>query len=298
MSNKKTIYATLAALFAQIIFGFSFMFTGIALKTATPMTVIANRYIVAFLGLSFVMLFKKTKLNLKGKVWKLVLMSLFQPLMYFVFETYGIKMTSSSFSGVMISMIPVVSMVSGIFILGEKPSFVQCLFASLSVVGVIIAVLSGKSEGTVTILGAVLLMGAVVSSVGYNITSRKISEEFSTFERTYAMTVIGMISFMIISFFENNLNPFGLIKGFVDPVYISSILYLGIFSSVVAFLCLNFANTHLPVAKTTIFSNITTVVSVFAGMIFLKEKITTEIIIAIIMIIIGVAGVQISRTNK
>ena len=272
MKKQKVIYATLAALCAQIIFGFSFMFTGIALKTASPMTVIANRYMVAFVGLSLVMLFTKTKLNLKGNVWKLILMSLFQPLMYFIFETYGIKMTSSSFSGVMISMIPVVSMISGIFILGEKPSFMQYIFAALSVIGVIIAVLSGKSEGTVTILGAVLLFGAVISSVGYNITSRKISGEFSTFERTYAMRII---------------------SSFSDISYLYSILYLGILSSVVAFIFLNFANTHLPVAKTTVFSNITTVVSVIAGAVFLKEIITVRVVLAVIMIIIGVIGVQI-----
>lgn len=298
MKISKVILATLAALTAQVIFGFSFMFTGIALKTASPMTVIANRYMVAFLGLSLVILFTKMKLNLKRNIWKLILMSLFQPLMYFVFETYGIQMTNSSFSGVMISMIPVVSMISGIFILGEKPSVMQYVFATLSVAGVIIAVLSGQSEGTVTILGAVLLMGAVISSVGYNITSRKISGEFSTFERTYAMTIIGMVSFVFISLVENITAPVKIISSFSDLSYLYSILYLGILSSVVAFIFLNFANTHLPVAKTTVFSNITTVVSVVAGSVFLGETITDCVMLAVLMIIVGVIGVQILNVKR
>ncbi len=298
MKISIVILATLAALTAQVIFGFSFMFTGIALETASPMTVIANRYMVAFLGLSLVMLFTKTKLNFKRNIWKLILMSLFQPLMYFIFETYGIQMTNSSFSGVMISVIPVVSMISGIFLLGEKPSAMQYMFAALSVAGVIIAVLSGQSEGTVTILGAVLLMGAVISSVGYNITSRKISGEFSTFERTYAMTIIGMVSFLLIALVENITTPMKIISSFWDFSYLYSILYLGILSSVAAFLFLNFANTHLPVAKTTVFSNITTVVSVVAGSVFLGEKITDRVLLAVIMIIVGVIGVQILNVKR
>lgn len=292
MKNSKVILATLAALAAQVIFGFSFMFTGIALKNASPMTVIADRYIVAFLGLSLVMIFIKTKLKIGKNIWKLVLMSLFQPLMYFVFETYGVELTNSSFSGVMISMIPIVSMIAGIFLLNERPSFMQYIFAALSVTGVVIAVLSGKKEGIVSGLGVFLLVGAVLSSAFYNISSRKISGEFSAFERTYAMTLIGVVSFVLIALVENIQNPINLISGFFEPLYLYSILYLGIVSSVVAFLLLNFANTHLPVAKTTVFSNITTVVSVIAGVVFLDEQISALVILGVTMIVTGVVGVQ------
>lgn len=295
MKNKNTIFATLTALFAQIIFGLSFMFTGIALKNASPMTVIADRYIVAFIGLSVLMVITKRKIRIGKNIWKLILMSIFQPLLYFIFETYGIQMTSSSFSGVMVSMIPVVSMISGIFILNEKPTISQYIFAMLSVAGVVIAVLFGKSEGIVTTPGVILLLGAVFSSVGYNISSRRISTEFSTFERTYAMSFIGMISFLLVSFIENFNNPISIFSPFTNISYTVSILYLGVFSSVIAFLCLNFANTHLPVAKTTVFSNLTTVVSVLAGAFILNEVVSKEIIVAIIMIIIGVFGVQISN---
>ena len=49
MLNKRVL-ATICALASQIIFGFSFMFTKIALRYASPFVVIADRYIVAFLG--------------------------------------------------------------------------------------------------------------------------------------------------------------------------------------------------------------------------------------------------------
>ena len=296
--NNKTILATLAALGAQVIFGFSFMFTKIALGSASPLTVIADRYIVAFVGMSIAMIFTKTKLKVNKGIWKLVLMSLFQPVLYFLFETYGIEMTTSSFSSIMIALIPVVCMISGIFLLKEVPRPMQYVFTALSVMGVVIVALAGNADGTVKPLGIALLFGAVLSSVTYNITSRKISGEFSAIERTYAQTIIGLLVFTVIAFFENIDEPQKLVIYFANPQYFLAIFYLGIVSSVVAFILLNYANTHLPVAKTTVFSNITTIVSVTAGAIFLNESFTWQTALATVMIIAGVWGVQMLQVKK
>ncbi len=290
--TSKTVKATFAALGAQVIFGFSFMFTKIALGSSSPLTVIADRYIMAFLGMSIMILFKKTKIKFTKDIWKLVLMSLFQPVLYFLFETYGIEMTTSAFSSIMIALIPVVCMISGIFLLKEVPRPMQYAFTALSVMGVVIVALAGQADGTVTPLGVLLLFGAVLSSATYNITSRKISGEFSAIERTYAQTIIGLIIFLIIAFFENISAPQNLVIHFANPGYFWAIFYLGIVSSVIAFVLLNYANTHLPVAKTTVFSNITTVVSVIAGAIFLNEKFTWQTALATVMIVVGVWGVQ------
>ena len=284
----------MAALAAQIIFGFSFMSTKISLDYASPMTVIADRYLVAFFAMTIVMIITGTKIKLKKGFFKLILMSAFQPLLYFIFETYGIKLTTSAFSSVMISLIPVVSMVSGIFVLGEIPALKQYIFAAVSVAGVVIMALEGKSDGTVTAWGIVFLCGAVISSVAYNIASRKISSEFTVFERTYAMTVIGMVSFVLIALAENIKNPVAIVSSFTNIDYTGAIAYLGIVSSVIAFLLLNYANTYLPVAKTTMFSNVTMVVSVSAGIIILKEPFSIEILISALMIIAGVIGSQLS----
>lgn len=292
IKNKQTVLATVFALIAQIIFGFSFMFTKIALDYASPITLIADRYIVAFLGLTVALIFTKQKFKLTKNIWKLVLMAVFQPFLYFIFESYGIKLTTSAFSSIMISLIPVVAMVSGIFVLKEIPTFLQYVFTLLSIGGVVVMTLVGKADGTVTIGGILLLLGAVLSAVGYNIMSRKISSEFTPFERTYAMSIIGLVSFLLIALIENIKSPIGILTPFLNPAYLWSILYLGIASSVIAFFLLNFANTHLPIAKTTVFSNVTTVVSVVAGILFLNEKLSFSVVISTIMIVVGVCGVQ------
>jgi drug/metabolite transporter (DMT)-like permease len=69
-------------------------------------------------------------------------------------------------------------------------------------------------------------------------------------------------------------------------------VYLSCLSSVVAFLLLNYANTELPVAQTSVFCNLTTVISLLAGVLFLGEPFGPVSLLASAVIIIGVWGVQ------
>lgn len=293
MIKNTKFLATLSSVIAQTIFGFSFMFSKIALDHVSPFELIATRYAIAFIGLTLVVLFTREKLRFGKNFFLLLLMSFFQPVLYFVFETYGILMTTSSFSSVMISLIPVVSMLCGIVVLKEYPSFWQYVFTAVSVAGVFIMANHGTSDGTVTTLGFVLLLGAVLSAVGYNVLSRKISSDYTSFERTYAMAIIGFVSFMSMALINDVKCLSRMAKAFTNAHFASSVLYLGIVSSVIAFLLLNYANTHLPVAKTTAFSNLTTVVAVIAGAVFLKENFTLISALSTIMIIVGVTVVQI-----
>ena len=107
MKNKTTI-ATLAALAGYSIFGFSFLFSKTALNLTTPFVLLAVRFLAAFLLLNILVLVGVIKLDLKGKPIKMLLvLGLVQPVLYFICESYGIAMTTASFSGVMIGLVPV-----------------------------------------------------------------------------------------------------------------------------------------------------------------------------------------------
>ena len=77
-----------------------------------------------------------------------------------------------------------------------------------------------------------------------------------------------------------------------QPSFVWAILYLAGLSSVVAFLMLNYANTELPVAQATVFCNLTTVISLLAGVIFLGEPFGLGMLLASAVIVIGIWGVQ------
>ena len=79
-----------------------------------------------------------------------------------------------------------------------------------------------------------------------------------------------------------------MVSAMQDKYVILPVLFLSVICSVVAFFCFNYAATVLEVSRIAVLANITPVVSVLAGTIFLKEPFTPVCIIGIILILTGV----------
>ena len=290
----KNITGSLAALVANIIFGFSFLFSKVALGYANPLIILAVRFTVAFLVLNILWLFGIVKLNLKGKPKKkLILMALAQPLLYFIFELYGIEKSSSALSGVLISLVPVAVILLSTFVLKERPTLKQILFSVLSLSAVIVISLLSNDGGNNSLIGIILLLGAVVCAAVFNILSRSESERFTPFERTYMMFLIGTIGFNIIALVTLRENFFSELTVAVSSLeFWGAVGYLSVLSSIAAFMLYNYSTSVISTVRAASFSNIITVISVFAGLIILKENLSVPQIICSFLIIIGVFGVN------
>lgn len=216
-----------------------------------------------------------------------------EPVCYFLFETLGVKHTTSSQAGLMIALIPIFVAVLGALILKEKLSAPQIFFTLLSVAGVmVIASSQGACDTNGSKVGLILLLGAVISAAFFNIFSRKFSSNYSPFEITFVMMWIGAIFFNGAGFI------FHLRSGkaadyfapLFDPQVIFALLYLGLFSSVVAFFLVNYSLSRLPASRSAVFSNLTTVISVLAGVVFRNEPFALTHAAGAFMILLGVWG--------
>ena len=299
-NRSKARWATLAALAGNTIFGFSFMFSRLALNVASPFVMLMYRFLGAFGVLSLVAL-RAHKQNRQDwlrfslsrrQTGPLLGLGLVQPVIYFLCESYGISLTNATISGVIIALVPIAALGAGALFLHEKPTLRQVAFSLLSIAGVVVMTLQQSAGGAIHPLGILLLIGAVLSGVSFNILSRGLSSRFSALERTYVMMGVGFVCFSLLACWETGLDITLLTAPLHNPTFLASMIYLSIFSSILAFLFLNFASTELPVSKTTAFCNLTTVLSVFAGAIFLGEPLTVVSIMAAVVIIGGVLGVQ------
>ncbi len=291
---SKTLKGSLAALITNLIFGFSFLFSKVALNYAHPLVILSVRFTVAFAVLNILWLFGIVKLDLKGKPKKRILiMALAQPLLYFIFELYGIELTSSALSGVIISLVPVAVLVLSTLFLKERPTLWQVLFSLLSL-GAITAVSLISDDGNKNhILGIILLLGAVFCAALFNILSRKESECYTPFERTYIMFLCGTIGFNLISICALGKGyPSMLTDACVHIEFWGSIAYLAVVSSIIAFMLYNYSTGVIGSVKSASFSNLITVVSVLAGIFILGENLSPVQLALCGIIIIGVIGVN------
>lgn len=288
--NKK---AHLAALIFASIFGFSFLFSKIALSYLSPLGLIAYRFLFAYLGFELLRIFRLIKINInRSNIVYGLLTAFFQPLLYFLFETYGLAKTSSGEAGMMIALIPIIVSLLSAFILKEKPKKAQYLFIALSVSGIIFIQLMKPNQGGSNITGIILLFLAVLSAGFYNIASRNASKKLSPIETTYLMMLTGAAVFNVIYLTEliigkNVSSYFALLT---EGKVIIPLLYLGLVASIGGFFMMNYALSHLPAHVSSIYSNLSTIVAIIAGALFLQESLTWFHYVGSAMIIVGVYG--------
>ena len=295
-----------AAFTGNFIFGLSFLFSTRAFDTAktlldgkTPISnadvpvVLAVRFIFAFVIMSIMIPLLRIKIDFKNKpVWKLLLLGTFQPVIYFIAESFGLKLTGIIVSSVMIALVPVVCQFFSALFLKEVPSFMQLICCLLSVAGVIaVTVFSGASEGNTYLAGIIFLVVAVLSAAAFNVLSRNAAEVFTPFERTYFMFIVSAVFFGAYALVATGFKTDLIVSPLKSGEFIVSIIYLGGFSSVGAYFMVNYANTYLPLARSTVFSNVITVVSTCAGF-FAGEPFNLLTVAACVVIVIGIWGVQ------
>ena len=283
-----------AGLIMALIFGLSFMFTKQALEALPTTLLLSYRFALAALVLTILWLLGLIKLNYKNKPLKeLLLLTLFQPIAYFVFETTGVMLTSSSEAGIMIALIPVVVTIFAAVFLKEKPGKAQLIFILTSVLGVVfIVMMSGSTDSSGHFTGILALFGAVLAAGVYNILSRKLSKSYTPVEITFVMMWTGAIVFNLFSIASGIINK-DLGRYFTSLNTISTlipILYLGILSSVCAFFMVNYMLSKLPAASSSVFSNLTTVISIIAGVFVRHEAFHWYQVAGGILIILGVWG--------
>ncbi len=291
--------ALLAVIIGNSIFGFRFLFSKIALELTIPSVMLTVRFTVAFLALNVVVIIgkltKKFDFSLKKKPLKnVLLLALFQPCIYFIAESYGIKYTSSAFAGTIIAIIPIAGILSDRFIMHTEVSKKQVICSIGSVVGVIVTTLGAKDMKS-SVIGLLLLLIAVCGGALFYVFSKKSGEYFNPLERTYVMFAIGCATFVSYALIECRGNYAALIMPAVTNInFWGCILYLSVVSSVIAFMTLNFGSSHVSVSEASIYANLTTVISIVAGVVFVHETFTLWQIVGAVIII---GSVYVSSAN-
>ncbi len=292
-SNHLRLSYFLAILNAGII-GLSFLFAKIALDYASPMDTLAFRFATSFLVMSIPVAFGWIKLNYRGKpLAKVLLLAVLYPLGFFTLQAFGLQHATSAEGGILYAFTPVVTMIIASLFLKERTSLYQKLSIFLSVFGVVfIFVMKGSRIDLSNMLGISLLLLTCVAFAGYTVMARSLSKHFRPAEITYLMLGIGFITLVTVSLIGHA--AAGTLDRFFAPLasgtFIVSILFLGIASSLVTALASNYILSKMEASRMSVFSNLSTIVSLAAGAVFLGEEITVYHLIGSVLIIAGVIG--------
>lgn len=293
-ANKPSNLVYLVSVFNATIIGFSFLFTKVALDYARPFDTLAYRFLVAFVAMLVPVAFGWMKLNFGGKsVWKPLMLAVFYPFGFFAFQSFGLQYATSAEAGMLFAFVPVLTTLLASIFLKETTTILQKLSIVLSVSGVVFIFLAqGTDVDLSNVTGMVLLTLSCLSTSAYSVMVRWMLRDYGTREVTFLMMGIGCVAFGAVSVTGHALG--GTLAELIAPLrsgpFIWSILYLGVLSSLVASLTFTYMLSRLEASRTSVFSNVSTIVSMVAGALFLGEKIAVYHVIGSAMIIIGVMG--------
>lgn len=277
MEKKKVLFADISLLFVAIIWGSGFVVTKNALDVITPYYLLSFRFVIAtvLLGIIFFKRIKKAKLK-DIKSGALVGLFLFGG---FATQTIGLNYTTAGkqafITATNVVMVPFIYWA----ISKKKPDNYEIFGAILCFVGIGILSLNESLSigyGDFLTLVCAVFFALHISTVGY------FAKESDPFVLAFVqMGTAAIISIIFTLIFEPKMFT-------VQRVAIIPVLYLAIFSTLLAFLVQTIAQRYTTSVHTAIILSLEAVFGSILALIFLKEPFTIRFLIGCLSILISV----------
>lgn len=270
-TNTREHYLAIGCLLVTILFwGYSFISTKIVLTELPPSSIAFFRQIIAFLVLLawLVPTGRFPRIGLRDLL-HIGLASFFGLVLYFVFENTGLQYTSASSASMIVSAVPILTLVTEAFFykLQVSRKMVVCILLSMAGVYLVISENGRLDFSSSSFLGNVLVMGAMISWVAYTMLNKKFNTKYSSSVLTAYQTLTSI--FLFLPFVVSEMKDWRVPSA--SPLL--NLLYLGIFCSALAYVLYIYAAKKLGPTLSSSFLNLTPVVTVAMGYFILGEKI-------------------------
>lgn len=282
MKHKKTY---IALTISMILWGFSFVWSKVALETYPPISIVFFRLIVSSISIyTFVKIFRiKFKLK-KEDVKMFFLLAFFEPFLYFLGETFGLQEVSATTTSVLISTIPIFVPIFVFIIYKEKLSKINIIGSLVSFIGILFIILNKNFELDASLLGISLIFLAVFAAIGYSLVVKQIAERYNPILIVLYQNTIAIFLFLPIFLFSD-FSTFVDIKHNIKSIF--AIIELGVFASSIAFILFAYGIKKIGVSKAGFFTNLIPIFTSVIAFFILNEKFSLIKYFGIGIVILG-----------
>ena len=289
----------LGILVTVFLWGMSFLWSDSVLDQGTPVfTFIFTRMIIAATALLlFSVLTGKFQRIRKGDLKWFAAMTAFEPFLYFLGETFGLKITGSpTLCSVIIATIPVFSLIVGWIVFREKLSPLNRAGIFVAVAGVILFILIGGNLHTDYLYGILILFLAVIGSTGYTAICKKLANKGYN-----AFSIVTWQFILAIGYF---LIPFLIFDAATwTPAYLAwpvlkPIIMLAVLCSGVAFVIYAACVDRIGMTRTTVFLPLVAIVSAVAALILGQDTLHPLQMAGILIAMAGVVMAQYTSQKR
>ena len=281
----KNMLPVLSILGAVFLWGSSFSAMRIVLQDLNPFAVMFCRLFTAFVFIIPISVKMFPKSYQKGD-WKILLpMVLFQPCLYFLFESNALTFTTSSQAGIISACLPLMVAVAAFFFLSESMNTRTVIGLILSISGVVLLTLfqSEQTNASRPILGNLLEVFAMVSACANMILIKKLSSRYDTWSLTGMQICAGTL------FFLPGIKDIMTADPSIWTLKLVGLLfYLGVCASFLSFGLYNWGISKIGASRASIFINLIPITAILLGWLVLGETLNPKQIVATGIVIFGV----------
>ena len=174
--SKVLVY--IASVFAITLWGMSYIWTDKLIAQEIPIFyfVFVRIFLAGIILFLFNTAYARIKRIQRKDLGKFLLLAFFEPFIYFICETYGLKMTGSpTLSAMVVATIPIFSIGAGMIFFKEKVNLINIIGIIFTLFGIVMVAMAKGELGENFIWGVVLLLIAVISEVGHASITKSLS---------------------------------------------------------------------------------------------------------------------------
>lgn len=293
--TKEHQVAYVKAFFAMLFWALTFVWIKIAFKWYRPVEIVLLRLVLAsFLLVLTSLLMKHKEVPAKKDIFQFMLVAFFEPFCYFMGEANGMQYVSPTLGSLIISTIPLVTVLGAWLFLKEKVTL--WLFFGLVVSFLGVAILASEStEIWATAKGVALMLVAVLGGMFYGISVRKLTLKYQTLTIVSWQSIFGMLYFLPVFLFFDAKHFFTIQHAAQGLLTITA---MSVFASVGAFMLYTGVIRELGVIKSNLTTNLIPVLTAITAFIFLGDKPTFKAFAGILLVIIGLVISQLKDIRK
>ncbi len=281
---------------SMICWAFSFVWIKQAFISFNPLTIVVLRLLVSAL-----LLF--TILKLSGRLVKLrkadfkwfILLAFFEPFLYFMGESFGLELVSSTVGAVIVSTIPLFAPITDKLFFKSKVSWANIMGIFVSFAGVLLIIFKDDFSLTAPLKGILLVFLAVIAALGYSVVLKKIPSHYNSVSIITYQNAIGIFFFLPL-FLIYDVPRLGELK--ITSEAITAVVLLAVFASSLAFIFFTYGIRIIGITKANVFVNMIPVFTAIIAWWVLGEIITIQMMIGIAIVVSGVFVSQIKLKKR
>lgn len=255
--------------FVNVMWGLSFIFSKTALSEGMPpMTLAFLRYLITAALMLPLCLKLEHGVRLGRWAPRAFATTLLGITVYFFFEHSGLQRTTASAASLIVSLVPMMTLLFRVLFFRERISLTRWLAVALSLVGAYLVIVTGSETGGSSLTGNLLMVGASLCWTGYILTTPKLLMSCSSLRVSTWQALAAVVTLAPLALAERGQWVC------VSPVAWLCIFLLAAVCSALCYVLYNLAMRAVDSLTVSLSINLNPITACVAGALLLGEQLT------------------------